>query len=87
MLVAFLSSSWGRICLILAPFLFCFGLYATINPRGVVLWGQRWLLQGKSEPSNAALFLMRLVGIILLFLVCALAFFLIVGSFFYHYEY
>jgi hypothetical protein len=87
MLVAFLSSAWGRMSLVLAPFLFCFGLYAIINPRGAVLLGRRWQLKGKSEPSAAALFLMRLVGIILLLLVFALAFFLIVGSFLYHYEY
>ena len=87
MLVAFLASDWGRVSLVLAPFLFCFSLYAIINPRGAVLLVRLWQLKGNREPGDTALLLMRLVGIILLLMVLALALFLIVGIFLYNYEY
>ncbi len=86
MLVAFLSSDWGRMSLILAPLLLCLGLYAVIDSRGVARLGRRWLMKGSPEPSDAALFLLRLVGIMMLLMVLALALFLLGGAFLYHYE-
>jgi hypothetical protein len=83
----FLASWWGNPSLILAPFVFCFGLYAVVNPRGAALLGRRWLWNGNPEPSRAALVVYRVGGIILLLLVVALALFVVVGSFLYHYEY
>jgi hypothetical protein len=87
MLVAFLSSGWGRVSLILAPFLFCFGLYATINPHGAAFWGRRWSFKGNPEAGGTLLFLVRLGGIMMILVVLALGLFLLVGSFLYHYEY
>jgi hypothetical protein len=86
MLINFLSSGWGPISIILAPPVFCFGLYALIYPGGVTRLGRDWLWNGSRE-TGAALFLIRLVGLIMVLLVLALALFLLVGSFFYHYEY
>jgi hypothetical protein len=84
MLMAFLASGWGRVSLVLAPFLFCFSLYAIINPRGVVLLVKRWQLKGNRESGDTALLLMRFGGIILLLMVLALVLFLIVGIFLYN---